>query len=96
MCHLNSSSFLCKESFANVAFWLDALQHHGDMIKTVLVANKSDLESVVDDSVEYICIHKNLFTLLNVVQMYGSVIMYITTMISDLLIFDTSDIERHG
>lgn len=39
-----------QESFNNVAIWLEVLQHHGDMVKTVLVANKCDLESTVDEA----------------------------------------------
>ncbi|KAL4230420.1 hypothetical protein ACF0H5_010802 [Mactra antiquata] len=39
------------DSYGSVGFWLDALQHHGDMIKTVLVANKCDLEHSVDQSI---------------------------------------------
>lgn len=37
-------------SFAHIDFWLDALQHHCDMVTTVLVANKCDLPSLVDES----------------------------------------------
>lgn len=39
-----------QTSFRNVDFWLDALQHHGDMATAVLVANKCDLESAVDET----------------------------------------------
>ncbi|KAL4230419.1 Ras-related protein Rab-21 [Mactra antiquata] len=39
------------ESFTNVSFWLEALQHHGDMVKTVLVANKCDCESIVSEEI---------------------------------------------
>lgn len=38
-----------QESFDNVGIWLEALRHHGDLVKTVLVANKCDLTSQVDD-----------------------------------------------
>ncbi|XP_045204904.2 uncharacterized protein LOC123557489 [Mercenaria mercenaria] len=37
-------------SFEHTGFWLDALRHHCDMVTIVLVANKCDLQSVVDES----------------------------------------------
>lgn len=37
-------------SFAHIDFWLDALRHHCDMVSIVLVANKCDEQSVVDEN----------------------------------------------
>lgn len=51
-CVLTDVTFLfLQESFSNVNAWLENLQHHGDMVQTVIVGNKCDLEKTVDDMV---------------------------------------------